>query len=288
MRPYWDAFRAGLRDRGYVEGKSIAIEYRSANDQADRLPTLVAELLGMNVRVIVATGTTSIQAAQAATQNTPIVSAATADPVAMRFAQSLARPGGNVTGLSISAGSAGELNQKRVEILRQAVPQAKLVAFLLHGANPGNPVFVRAVSDAASSLGLRIHAFEVRTVGELEDTFTAIARAKADGLVVIEDPSFTTHAKKIVDLALKHRVPTMAGNRLFVRAGGLMAYGLVYEDLFRRAATFVDRILEGANPADLPIEQPTKFELVINLKTANALGLTIPPSLLLRADQVIE
>jgi putative ABC transport system substrate-binding protein len=168
------------------------------------------------------------------------------------------------------------------------MPQAKVIALLVHGANPGNPVFVGSVKNAASSLSLHSQAFEVGTVGELEDTFTRIARTKADALMVIDDPTFATHAQEIAALALNHRIPTMFGSHHFVRAGGLMAYGVVYEDLFRRAAIFVDRILRGANPADMPIEQPTKFELVINLKTAKALGLTIPPSVLGRADQVIE
>ena len=285
LRPYLDAFREGLRERGYVEGDSVAIELRSADDQADRLPVRVAELLALKVRVIVTSGTTSIQAAKDATKTTPIVIAAGADPVVMGFAQSLARPGGNITGLSILG---RDFFQKRLELLRQAAPQTKIAALLLHAANPGNPVFVEALTTAASSLGLQSHVVAVRTANDLADAFAATARAKADALVVIEDPSFVAHAKRIADLALNHRLPTMLGNRLFVHAGGLMAYGLVYEDLWRRAATYVDRILKGANPADMSIEQPNKFDLTINLKTAKALGLTIPPSLLLRADQVIE
>jgi len=285
MRPNWDAFREGLRERGYVEGDSVAIEFRSAGGQADRLPALVAELLALKVKVIVTTGTTSIQAAKDATNTTPIVIAAGADPVVMGFAQSLARPGGNITGLSILA---GEIAQKRLELLRQAVPRAKVAGYLLQSANPGNAVFVSATKTAAPSLGFRIHVVEVGAANELEQAFAAMVRAKADALVVIEDATFVAHAKKIADLSLSHRLPTMLGNRLYVHAGGLMAYGLVYEDLWRRAAGYVDRILKGANPADMPVEQPTKFELVINLKTAKALGLTIPPALLQRADQVIE
>jgi putative ABC transport system substrate-binding protein len=280
-----DAFREGLRERGYIEGESVAIELRSADDQADRLPACVAELLALKVRVIVTGGTTSVQAAKDATKTTPIVIAGGADPVVMGFAQSLARPGGNITGLSISA---GDFLQKRLELLHQAAQQAKIAALLLHAANPGNPVFVKAVTTAAPSLGLRIHVVAVRAVNDLADAFATMARANADALLVLEDPSFGANAKKIADLALNHRLPTMLGNRLYVGAGGLMAYGLVYEDLWRRAATYVDRILKGAKPGDLPIEQPTKFELVINLKTAKALGLTIPPSLLGRADEVIQ
>lgn len=284
-RPVWAAFREGLRERGYIEGENIAIEYRSANEHTDRLPALAAELLAMKVTVIVATGTTTIQAAKDSTKTTPIVIAAGADPVEMGFAQSLARPGGNITGLSILG---SDMIQKRLELLRQTVPQAKTAAFLLQGANPGNPVFVRAITNAAPALGLRIHVVQVRNVSELDGAFTGMVRAKADALMVIEDPVFVTNAKRIADLALHHRFPTILGNRLYVTAGGLMAYGLVSEDLYRRAAFFVDRILKGAKPADMPIEQPTRFELVINMKTAKTIGLTISPSLLQRADHVIE
>jgi putative ABC transport system substrate-binding protein len=203
----------------------------------------------------------------------------------MGFAQSLARPGGNITGLSILG---DEILQKRLQLLQQAVPQAKIVAFLLQAANPGNPVFVSGMTTAALSLGLQMRVVAASAADDLANAFAEMARAKADALVVIEDPSLAGHAKKIGDLALSHRLPTMLGNRLFVHAGGLMAYGLVYEDLWRRAAGYVDRILKGANPAEMPIEQATKFELIINLKTARSLGLTMPPSLLARADQVIE
>ncbi len=285
VRPFLDAFREGLRERGYIEGDSVAIEFRSADDQTDRLPALVAELLTLKVEVIVTSGTTSVQVAKHATKTTPIVIAAGADPVVMGFAQSLARPGGNITGLSILA---GDILQKRVELLRQAAPQAKIVALLLQAANPGNPVFVKAMTTAASSLGQQSHVVTARAADGLADAFASMARAKAKALVVIEDPIFAANAKKIADLALNHRLPTMMGNRLFVHAGGLMAYSLVYEDLWRRAAGYVDRIFKGANPADMPIEQPNNFDLIVNLKTANALGLTIPPALLQRADQVIE
>ena len=285
FRPYLNAFRDGLRGHGHVEGESVAIEVRSADNQADRLPALVAELLALKVGVVVTSGTTSIQAAKDATTTTPIVIAVGADPVVMGFAQSLARPGGNITGLSILA---GDILQKRLELLRQAAPQARVAALLLQAANPGNPVFVKAVTTAAPLLGLHTHVVAVRAATELVDAFAAMTRAKVDALVVIEDPTFHGNEKKIADLALSHRLPTMLGNRLFVHAGGLMAYGVVYEDLWRRAATYVDRILKGGNPADMPIEQPNKFDLIVNLRTAKALGLKIPPSLLARADQIIE
>jgi len=284
-RPYWDSLREGLRERGHVEGKGIAIEFRSAEEQVDRLPALVAELLALNVKVIVTSGTTSVRAANNATKTTPIVMAVSADPVEQGFAKSLARPGGNITGLSILG---GEIAQKRLELLLQAVPRVKVPAFLVQAANPGNPVFVKAITLAASSLGMQLHVVKARGATDLPDVFAEIARAKADVLLVIEDPIFVAHAKKIADLALTYRLPTMLGNRLYVHAGGLMAYGLVYEDLWRRAAGYVDRILKGADPAEIPIEQPNKFDLIINLKTAKALGLTIPPSLLQRADQVVE
>jgi putative tryptophan/tyrosine transport system substrate-binding protein len=285
LRPYLDAFREGLRERGYIEGQSVAIELRSADDQIDRLPACVAELVALKARVIVTGGTTSVRAAKDATKTTPIVIAGSADPVGMGFAQSLAPPGGNITGLSLGA---EEFLQKRLELLHEATPQAKLAALLLHAANPGNAYLVKAVTTAAPSLGLKIHVVAVRAVDDLPDAFAGMVRANADALLVMEDPSFGANAKKITDLALNHHLPTMLGNRIFVQAGGLIAYGIVYEDLWRRAAPYVDRILKGANPADMPIEQPNKFDLVINLKTAKALGLTIPPSLLARADLVIE
>jgi putative ABC transport system substrate-binding protein len=285
QRSSWDAFRQGLRERGYIEGDSVAIEFRSADGEADRLPALIAELLALKVKVIVTAGTTSVQAAKSATSTTPIVIAAGADPVAMNFAQSLARPGANITGLSILA---GEIAQKRLELLRRAVPHAKVAAFLLQSANPGNAIFVKATTEAGQSLGLRVQVLQVRTPDELEQAFAAMVTVKADALLVVEDPIFLAHAKKIADLALRHRLPTMLGNRLYVHAGGLMAYGLAYDDLWRRAAGYVDRILKGAKPAEMPIEQPNKFDLIINLKTAKALGLTIPRTLLLQADQVVE
>jgi putative ABC transport system substrate-binding protein len=281
----WDALREGLRDLGHVEGQTLAIEYRFAQDQTSRLPALVAELVALKVKVIVTAGTTSIRAAKDATNTIPIVITAGADPVEMGFAHSLARPGGNITGLSILGGS---IIQKRLELLRQAVPQAKVAAFLLQGANPGNPVFVRAANAAARSLGLVVHVVEVRAVTEFEAAFAEMVRTRAEALLVIEDPSFLAHAKELAVLALNRRLPTMMGTRVYVQAGALMAYGVVIEALLRRAAVYVDRILKGANPAEMPIEQPTKFDLGINLGTAKALGLTIPPSLLARADQVIE
>ena len=274
----WKAFRDGLRERGYVEGKTVSIESRFANGDAARLPALVAELVALNVKVIVTAGTTSIRAAKDVTRTVPIV-------IAVGAAKSLAQPGGNITGLSILG---SEIARKRLELLHAAVPRARVVAFLVQAANPGNPVFIKAMTTVASSLGFRLHVVKVNATDHLSRAFVEMVAANAEALVVIEDPTFVALAKSIADLALSHHLPTMLGNRLYVYAGGLMAYGLVYNDLWRRAAKYVDRILKGANPADMPIEQPNKFDLIINLTTARALNLTIPPSLLLRADQVIE
>ncbi len=281
----WKAFRDALREHGYIEGKTVSVESRFANGDAAQLRGLVAELVALNVKVIVTSGTTSVRAARDVTRTIPIVIAVGADPVEMGFAKSLAQPGGNVTGLSILG---SEIARKRLELLHEAVPGSRVMAFLVQAANPGNPVFVNAMRSVASSLGFQLNIMKVSIPDDLFGAFSQMVRAKTDALLVIEDPTFVAMAQTIADLALKHRLPTMLGNRLYVDAGGLMAYGLVYEDLWRRAASYVDRILKGANPADMPIEQPNKFDLVINLKTAKALGLTIPPSLLLRADQVIE
>jgi putative ABC transport system substrate-binding protein len=284
--PYRQTFRQGLRERGYVEGENVDIEYRYAYCDGDRLPALATELVATKVAVIVTAGTTSVQAAWDATKTIPIVIAAGADPVEMQFAQSLARPGGNITGLSTLA---VEIGAKRLELLLQAVPRARAVAVLLHGRNPGNATFEQALTTTALRLGVGIYPRIVRAASEFEEAFAAMrVKDKADAAVVIEDPVFACHAKTIADLALRHRLPTMLGERLFVHAGGLMAYGPEYQDLVRKAATYVDKILKGAKPGDLPIEQPTKFELVISLKTAKALGLTIPQSLLARADEIIQ
>ena len=263
---------------GYVEGKTVSIESRFANGDAARLPALVAELVALNVKVIVTAGTTSIRAAKDVTRTVPIV-------IAVGAAKSLAQPGGNITGLSILG---SEIARKRLELLHAAVPRARVVAFLVQAANPGNPVFIKAMTTVASSLGFRLHVVKVNATDHLSRAFAEMVAANAEALVVIEDPTFVALAKSIADLALSHHLPTMLGNRLYVYAGGLMAYGLVYNDLWRRAARYVDRILKGANPADMPIAQPNKFDLIIYLTTARALNLTIPPSLLLRADQVIE
>jgi len=279
------ALRDGLRERGWVEGRTIRIVERFADGKPERLRMLAAELVALKVDVIVTGGTTSIRAARNATSTIPIVSAATADPVEMGFAASLARPGGNVTGLSILG---PELLSKQLELLKQTVPQATMVAVLLHAANPGNPAFVKAMQEAAPRLKIRILPFEVKEPGDFDAAFGAMIKAGASALLALQDPVFAEHASRMVQLAGRHRLPAMWGNRLWVEAGGLMTYGLVSEDLWRRAASYVDRILKGAKPGDLPIEQPNKFDLVINMRTAKALGLTIPQAILTRADQLIE
>ena len=280
-----EALRKGLAEHGWVEERTFRIVVRSAEGKAERLPAAASELVALKVDVIVTSGTTSIRAARDATSTIPIVIALGADPVAMGFAASLARPGGNITGLSILSGDVGS---KRLELLKQAVPRATTVAALLHGANPGNPTFVKALQEAAPRLKLRLRPVEVSEPAEFEATFDSITRAGANALWVIEDSVFSANAARLVQLAAKHRLPAMWGNRLFVEAGGLMTYGLVYEDLWRRSSAYVDKILKGAKPGDLPIEQPNKFDLVINMKTAKTLGFTIPQAILARADQLIE
>src|SRR5262245_22354842 len=239
------ALRDGLREHGYVEGETIAIEYRHANGDTARLPSLATELLSLKVKVIVTSGTTSVRAVKSVTNTVPIVIALGADPVEMGFAKSLAQPGGNITGLSILG---TEIARERLDLLHQAVPRARIVALLVQAANPGNPVFLSAMTTAAAPLGLQMRLVQCAVADDLPDAFAEMSRVKAEAAVVIEDAIFSSRAKQIGDLALRHRVPTMLGNRTFVYAGGLMAYGLVYEDLWRCSAGYVGRILKGANP----------------------------------------
>jgi putative ABC transport system substrate-binding protein len=277
-----EGLRQGLRDLGYVEGQHISIEYGLARS-ADELPTAAARLVSLNVDVILASGTPSVPVAKRVTKTIPIVFVASIDPVATGVVASLARPGGNVTGF---AGVHSDLMGKRLELLGEAVHKLSRVAVLSHATNPGNAEYIRQAELAAQALGVQFQLLAVRDAGDFERVFSE-ARG-ASGLVQLDDVIFTTYRRQVVDLAARHRVPTIYGFKEFVRVGGLMAYGPDYPDLYRRAATYVDKILKGAKPGDLPVEDPTKFELVINLKTAKALGLTIPPSLLRRADQVIE
>ena len=283
-----EAFRQGLRDLGYVEGRNVVIEYRDAEGKPERLPALAAELVALKVDVIVAAGTPPALAAKQATRTLPIVFATAADPVGSGLVTSLARPGGNVTGLSILA---PELVGKRLELLKQAVPGVSRVAVLWQPGDFGERTekdMLKGADVAARALGVRLQFVEARGPADFDRAFSDMTRARAGALTVLTSNMFLIERRRLVDLAAKNRLPAVYGGREFVDAGGLMSYGPNLADLFRRAATYVDKILKGAKPGDLPVEQPTKFELVINLKTAKALGLTIPPSLLLRADEVIE
>jgi putative ABC transport system substrate-binding protein len=279
------AFRLGLRDLGWVEGKNINIEYRYAEGSSDRLPDLAAELVRLKVDVIVVSSSTAALAAQKATRAIPIVMASGGDPVASGLGESLARPGGNITGLSQMS---QELAGKRLELLKEIVPKLSRVAVLWNPQGAGSQLSWKEIQRPAKQLGLQLHSLEVRSSNDFDKAFEAATRARAGALFIVPDPVVGTNLKRIAGLAAKSRLPSILHRSEFADAGGLVAYGPDRADLFRRAATYVDKILKGAKPGDLPVEQPTRFELVINLKTAKALGLTIPQSVLVRADRVIE
>ena len=281
-----EAFRQGLRELGWVEGQNIVIGYRFAEGRFDRLPDLAVELVRLKVDVIAAGGTPAAVAAKNATGTIPIVMLNAGDPGGLGLVASLARPGGNVTGLSFSVGL--ETVGKGLALLKGTVPEARRVAVLSNPANPAHALAIRDLKVAARALGVQLQLLEARGPNEFDGAFAAMAKERVETLLVVPDTAFILHRARLADLAAKHRLPSMHGLRENVDAGGLMSYGPSGVAALRRAALFVDRILKGAKPADLPVEQPTKFELVINLKTAKALGLTIPPLLLLRADQVIE
>jgi putative ABC transport system substrate-binding protein len=283
-----EAFRQGLRDLGYVEGRNVVIESRSAEGKSERLPALAAELVALKVDVILAGGTPQALAAKQATRTLPIVFTAAADPVASGLVTSLARPGGILTGLS---NLAPELVGKCLEQLTQAVPGVTRVAVLWQPGGLGERTerdLLKGAEVATRALGVRLQVVEARGPADFDRAFSDMTRARADALTVLTSTMFNNERRRLVDLAAKNRLPAVYPWREFVDAGGLMSYGPNLADLFRRAATYVDKILKGAKPADLPVEQPTKFELVINLKTAKALGLTIPQSVLGRADEVIQ
>jgi len=282
---YLQALRQGLRELGYVEGQNIAIESRWAEGKYDRLPGLAAELVRLKVNVIVTSGTPAIQAAKQATETIPIVMVAAIDPVATGFVASLARPGGNITGMSFML---PELVGKQLEMLKEVLPKVSRVALLGNPANPGNAQQVRHAQDAARALGVRLQPLEARDPSEIDNAFAAITTERAGAVIVLVDTMLLVHRARIADHAARRRLPTVSGMSDDAEVGGLLAYGPSISDRFRRAATYVDKILKGAKAADLPVEQPTTFELVINLKTAKALGLTIPQSLLQRANQVIQ
>jgi ABC-type uncharacterized transport system substrate-binding protein len=280
-----EAFRQGLRDFGYVEGQNIVVEYRWAEGGAERLPVLAAELVSLKVDVIVASGTPAPLAAKNATKTIPIVMASAGDPVGAGLVASLARPGGNVTGQSTLT---PDLGRKRLQLVKELLPGVSRVAVLWNAANPYTVLLVREIEAAARTLKVQIQSLEVRGPDDFENVLPTAISGRAGALAVVDDPLTVSYRTRIVSFASQHRLPAIYGFREFAEAGGLMAFGANLADLYRRAPIYVDKILKGAKPADLPVEQPTKFELVINLKTAKALGLTIPPSLLQRADQVIE
>ncbi len=281
-----EAFRQGLQELGWVEGQNIAIEYRWAEGRLDRLPDLAEELVRLKVDVIVASPTPGATAAKKATGAVPIVAVSLTHPVELGLVASLARPGGNVTGVSYSVGA--DIFGKDLELLKDIVPRVRRVAVLSNPDSPARPLTIRNVKDAARSLGVQLQLLEARGPEGFDGAFAAMAKERVGALLVVQDPAFIPHRARLVDLAAKNRLPSIFTQREDAEAGGLMSYGPSLSDLYRRAGTYVDKILKGAKPGDLPVEQPTKFELVINLKTAKALGLTIPPSLLQRADQVIE
>jgi putative ABC transport system substrate-binding protein len=280
-----DAFRHSLRQLGWVEGQNMAIESRLAEVSSDRLTQLAAELTQLKVAAIVADGDPAIRAAKQTTRTIPIVFIAIGDPVREGFVASLARPGGNITGLtSISE----ELSGKRLELLKEAFPKVSRVAVIWNPANASNLLEFREMEVTARTLGLKLQSLEVRGLADFQGAFARAAKDRANALVLVRDPLIDSEHFRILDFAVDKRVPSMHGEEQFVEAGGLMSYGPSRVDLFRRAATYIDKILKGAKPADLPVEQPTKFELVINLKTAKQIGLTIQPNVLARADKVIK
>jgi putative ABC transport system substrate-binding protein len=283
---YSEAFQQGLRELGWVEGQNIVTDYRFAEGRLDRLPDLAAELVRLKVDVIVASPTPAAVAAKNATGTVPIVMWGVGDPVGLGLIASLARPGGNVTGLSFSVGM--DTFGKGLELLREAIPKVRRVAVLSNPAHPAHALAINNVKVAARSLRVQLQLVEARGPNEFDGAFAVMAKERVAAVLVLADSVFVFQRARLADLAARNRLPSMHGNKENVEAGGLMSYGPTNVDALRRAAGLVDKIFKGAKPADLPGEQPTKFEPVINLKTAKALGLTIPQSLLLRADQVIE
>jgi ABC-type uncharacterized transport system substrate-binding protein len=285
MSKTWSIFIDGLKELGWTEGKNIAFEPRYAENNLDRLPELAAELVRLNVDVILAFGTLAPLAAKRASATVPIVMANAGDPLGSGLVASLARPGGNVTGMSLMA---PDLGGKRLELLKEILPWLSRVAVIWNAANPYSALVFEEIRGAAKTLAIELQSLEVRGPGDFDGVLDSAVRKRADALVAVEDPLTFNHRKQIAESCAENRLPAMYGLREYADAGGLLAYGASQEDLLRRAVGFVDKILKGVKPADLPVQQPTKFELVINLKTAKALGLEIPPTLLARADEVIE
>jgi putative ABC transport system substrate-binding protein len=280
-----EGFRQGLREHGYVEGKNIVVEYRWADGNEERLRSLVSDLIGLKVDLIVTSAPAATKAAKEATTTIPIVMVLVADPVAFGFVSSLARPGGNITGFAFLL---PEISGKRLELLKETIPKLSRVAVLWNAANPYKEFDLKEVEVVADALGVSVQKVPVRGPNDFADAFKAASKSRPGGLITLEDPFTIAHHTQIVDLALKHRLPAVYAVRSFVDAGGLMSYGPDRGPQNRRAAVYVDKILKGTKPADLPVEQPTKFEFVINLKAAKQIGVTIPPNVLVRADKVIK
>jgi len=280
-----EAFRQGLRELGYVEGKNIVIEWRRHEGKVDRLPALAAELVRLKVEIIVTAGAPAARAAKEATSTIPIVMTQVGDPVGSGFVASLARPGGNITGLSILA---PELSGKRLELLKEIVPNLSRVALLHQATEPGTSQALRETERAAKALGIHLQYLDLRRPEDIETAFRNASKGHSDAVLVLFNSLLFPRRTQVVDLAVKSRLPIIFGRPEYVEDGGLMSYGMSFTDLYRRGATYVDKILKGAKPADLPVEQPTKFELIINLKAAKQIGLTIPPTVLARADKVIR
>ena len=283
--PVWDSFRQGLRDLGYIENRNIAIEYRSAEEKVDRLAQAARELVSVPVDVIVVTGSPATRAARQTTSTIPIVAIAVGDPLRAGFAASLARPGGNMTGLSAQS---PDLIGKRLEILRECIPAVARVAFLWNPDNDSNLAFLDELIVAVPALGLQLTSAPIRNADEFEGAFAAVLQRRPNAALVTGDPLLRLYQNRIIDFVAKNRLPAMYQEKEWVAAGGLLSYGPNFPDLFRQGALYVHKILQGAKPADLPIEQPTRFDLAINVKTARALGFEIAPTLLTRADEVIE
>ena len=285
IAPRMDVFQQGLRELGYVEGKNIVIERRHAEGKLDRLPELAAELVQLNVDVIVTSGPTATRPAKGATSTIPIVMTFDDDPVGSGFVASLARPGGNITGLSTLA---PEISGKQLELLKETVPRLFRVAAFGTSTRQGTAQALKEMELAAGAFAVKLQYLDIQDPKDIETAFRAASKGQADGLLVLQSPVFNSQRAQIADLAQKSRLPAAYPRREFVEDGGLMSYGVSISDLDRRAATYVDKILKGAKPADLPVEQPTKFEFIINLKAAKQIGLTIPPNVLVRADKVFK
>jgi len=283
-QPHLESFKQGLRERGYTEGKNIVLIYRYAEGKQERLADLAAELVSEKVVVIVTTAAISALAARRVTRTIPIVMT-TGNPLEAGLADSLAKPGGNVTGLSVML---SDLSIKRLELLKESFPKKTRVAALWSPIEGEAVVGIKETTEAAKALSLRLHVLDIKSADDLDHAFNAMTKARDSALVVILSPLVTLNSKRIVDLALKHRLPGIYPTRQFVEEGGLMAYGPLISDLYRRAATYVDKILKGRTPAELPIEQPMKFDFIVNLKAAKQIGVTVPPNVLVRADKVIR